>query len=205
MGISGPRDSTTSAAPAHSLGGLLDWAIAALIALAVIVFLAGIDFHIGGVAVRSHSAVRVLVVAIVLLIVRLRVGIASYPHWIMRMAMLIAICGSVEAWFRFLLATNGGADSYGYVSASHMLADGRLIDPAPIAEWLSAQNRLAIASPLGWTPAPGGAGIAPTFPIGTSIVMALFTLIGGSSAVYFVAPITGLITLWLVHRLAREW
>ena len=37
-------------------------------------------------------------------------------------------------WFRFLLSTIGGADSYGYVSASHMLASGRLIDPAPIAE-----------------------------------------------------------------------
>ena len=86
-----------------------------------------------------------------------------------------------------------------------MIAGGRLIDPAPIAEWLSAANRLAIASPLGWTPAADGAGIAPTFPIGTSLVMALFTLIGGTSAVYFVAPITGLITLWLVHRLAREW
>ena len=35
--------------------------------------------------------------------------------------------------------------------------------------------------------------------------MALFTLIGGTSAVFFVAPVTGLITLWLVYRLAREW
>ena len=80
--------------------------------------------------------------------------------------LLTAICGSVEAWFRFLLTTIGGADSYGYVSASRMIAGGRLIDPAPIAEWLSAANRLAIASPLGWTPAPDGSGIAPTFPIG---------------------------------------
>ena len=86
-----------------------------------------------------------------------------------------------------------------------MIAGGRLIDPAPIAEWMSAANRLAIASPLGWTPAADGAGIAPTFPIGTSLVMALFTLVGGTSAVYFVAPITGLITLWLVYRLASEW
>ena len=61
----------------------------------------------------------------------------------MRIALLTAICGSVESWFRFLLATIGGADSYGYVSASQMIAGGRLIDPAPIAEWLSAANRLA--------------------------------------------------------------
>jgi 4-amino-4-deoxy-L-arabinose transferase-like glycosyltransferase len=86
-----------------------------------------------------------------------------------------------------------------------VIASGRVIDAAPIAEWISAANRLAIASPLGWTPAPGGAGIAPTFPIGTSLVMALFTLVVGADAVYFVAPVTGLVTLWLVYRLAREW
>ena len=123
----------------------------------------------------------------------------------MRIALLTAICGSVETWFRFLLATIGGADSYGYVSASQMIAGGRLIDPAPIAEWLSAPNRMALASPLGWTPSPDGIGIAPTFPIGVSSVMALFSLIGGRIAVFFVAPVMGAITLVLVYRLAREW
>ena len=56
-----------------------------------------------------------------------------------------------------------------------MIAAGRLIEPAPIAEWLSAANRMALASPLGWTPSPDGSGIAPTFPIGVSSVMALFS------------------------------
>ena len=40
----------------------------------------------------------------------------------MRIVMLTAICGSVGTWFRFLLSTIGGADSYGYVSASRMIA-----------------------------------------------------------------------------------
>lgn len=202
MGISGQRDSAT--AP-RRLALLLDWAIAAALALTVLVFLVGVDIHLAGVTVRSHSAIRVLAGAAALLLVRWRFGIASYPKWIMRLAMLTAICGSVEAWFRFLLASVGGADSYGYASSSLVIASGRVIDAAPIAEWISAANRLAIASPLGWTPAPGGAGIAPTFPIGTSLVMALFTLVVGADAVYFVAPVTGLVTLWLVYRLAREW
>ena len=176
-----------------------------MIALAVLVYLVGIDVRIGGVTVRSHSALRVLAAAAALILVRVRAGIDSYPRWLMRMTLLVAICGSVESWFRFLLASIGGADSYGYVSASRMLADFRMIDPAPITEWLSAPNRMAIASPLGWTPSPDGSGIAPTFPIGVSMVMALFTLIGGANAVFFVAPVCGVITLWLVYRLAREW
>jgi len=202
MGVSGPRDSTTALSYFILL---LDWAIAAALALTVLVFLVGVDIHLAGVTVRSHSAIRVLAGGVALVLVRWQFGIVSYPKWIMRLAMLIAICGSVESWFRFLLASVGGADSYGYVSASRMIAGGRLIEAAPIAEWISAANRLAIASPLGWTPAPDGAGIAPTFPIGTSLVMALFTLVGGADAVYFVAPITGLITLCLVYRLARTW
>jgi 4-amino-4-deoxy-L-arabinose transferase-like glycosyltransferase len=121
------------------------------------------------------------------------------------MALLTAITGSVATWFRFLVSTIGGADSYGYVSASHMIASGRLIEPSPIAEWLSAANRMALASPLGWTPSPDATGIVPTFPIGVSSVMALVSLIGGPSSVFLVAPATGLLTLMLVYRLAREW
>ncbi|HUQ88537.1 MAG TPA: glycosyltransferase family 39 protein [Vicinamibacterales bacterium] len=201
MGISESRDST----PTGLLIVLLDWAIAAVLALAVLVFLAGIDVRIGGVTVRSHSAIRVIAAAAALILLRIRFGIDSHPRWLMRITLLVAICGSVEAWLRFLLATIGGADSYGYVSASRMIASGRLIDAAPIAEWLTAPNRMAIASPLGWTPSPDGTGIAPTFPIGVSAMMALFTTIGGAGAAFFVAPVTGVITLWLVYRLAREW
>lgn len=176
-----------------------------MLAFAVLVYFVGVDVRLGGMTVRSHSAVRVLAAAAALIFVRIRLGIDSYPRWLTRIALLAAICGSVESWFRFLLGTIGGADSYGYVSASRMLADFRMIDPAPAAEWLSAPNRLALASPLGWTPAPDGSGIAPAFPIGVSLVMALATMIGGSGAVFFVSPLCGAITLWLVYRLAREW
>lgn len=196
------RDSTT---PQGRFSAIADWLIAASLALAVIAAIAGVDFKIGAIGIRAHSAVRVLVVSLVLLGIRWRLGIASIPQWLSRVALLTIICGSVVTWFRFLLTTIGGADSYGYVSASHLIAGGRLIDPAPIAEWLTAPNRLAIASPLGWTPAPDGSGIAPTFPIGTSMLMAAFSSIGGSQAVFFVAPVLALLTLVLVYRAAREW
>jgi hypothetical protein len=184
---------------------LVDWLLAGAIAIAVIVAVAGVDFRLGAMAVRAHSAVRVLIVVAILIAVRWRMGIASIAPWLTRIALLTMICGSVLSWFRFLLSTIGGADSYGYVSASRVIASGRLIDAAPVAEWLSAANRLAIASPLGWTPAPDGSGIAPTFPIGTSSLMALFTMIGGQQAVFFVAPLMALLTLVLVYRGARDW
>jgi hypothetical protein len=187
------------------LTAIVDWLLAMSVALAIVVAIVGIDVKVGGMSLRAHSAIRVLVVSMALLAIRWRMGIVSVPDWLPRVALLIFICGSILAWFRFLLSTIGGADSYGYVSASHLIARGRLTDAAPIAEWLSAPNRLAIASPLGWTPAPDGSGIAPTFPIGTSALMALFSLIGGERAVFFVAPVMALLTLALVYRATRDW
>jgi 4-amino-4-deoxy-L-arabinose transferase-like glycosyltransferase len=184
---------------------ILDWLLAATVAIAVIGGLAGIDITIGRVSLSSHGPLRVLALTLVLAAIRWRLGVESLPNWLARLAMLTAICGSAAAWLRFLVSTIGGADSYGYVSASSLIAEGRIIADAPIAQWLSAGNRMALASPLGWTPSPDNAGIAPTFPIGVSLVMALFTRVGGASAVYFVAPVMGAIALALVYRLARQW
>lgn len=167
--------------------------------------LAGIDFTIAGANVRAHSVLRVLAGSAGLALLRYRLGITAAWPWLARLVLLTAICGSVLTWLRFLLGTIGGADSYGYVSASQILAHGRLIDTSPIADWLAAPNRMTLASPLGWTPSPDGAGIAPTFPIGVSVVMALVSIAAGPSAVFFVAPIMGVVTLLVVYGLAREW
>ena len=179
--------------------------LAATLALAAIVAAVGVDFAIGGLHVRSHSAWRVLAGAAVVLWLRLRLGVESFPAWLTRIVLLTLIAGSVGTWFRFLLTTAGGADSYGYVSASQLLRSGHLVAPAPIAEWLSAENRLRLAAPLGWAPAAGGNGIVPTYPLGLPMVMAAFSALGGSQAVYFVAPVLALLTLFLVYHVACRW
>jgi len=184
---------------------ILDWLIAATVAFAAISGTAGVDLELGTLSLRSHSAIRVLVIAVILIAVRWRTGIASFPLWLTRVVLLTAICGSVGTWFRFLVSTIGGADSYGYVSASELIARGSLISEAPIAGWLSAANRVAIASPLGWAPAPDGAGIVPTYPLGLPMLMALVSAVAGPQAVFFVAPFTAALTLLLVNRLARAW
>jgi 4-amino-4-deoxy-L-arabinose transferase-like glycosyltransferase len=148
---------------------------------------------------------RVMVIAIILIAIRWRMGIESLPLWLTRLMLLTAICGSVATWFRFLVPTIGSADSYGYVSASQLIAQGSLVAEAPVAGWLSAPNRLAIASPLGWSPSADGLGIVPAYPLGLPLLMALFTVVGGPGAVFFVAPCAAAITLLLVYRLASSW
>lgn len=163
------------------------------------------DVRAGSLSLSANSPLRVVATTGILVAIRLRFGVESLPAWLTRIALLTAISGSVLTWLRFLLTTVGGADSYGYASASQLIAQGRLIDAAPIAEWLSAPNRMAIASPLGWTPSQDGSGIVPTYPIGVSVVMAMFSLIAGSPGIFLVAPVMGIVTLFCAHRLAREW
>lgn len=174
-------------------------------AATAIVALAGIDAHIGGLSIRAHSATRVLIVVAMLVAARIWTGIVNPAVWITRVALLTAISGSVMTWLRFLLTAIGGADSYGYGSAARLIASGRLIDTVPIAEWLSAANRMAIASPLGWAPSADGSGIVPTYPLGVSYVMAAFDSIGGPHAIFLVSPVMALVALVLVYRFACDW
>lgn len=186
-------------------GALLDWLLAATIAVAAVAALAGIDIEVGGLRFRSHSPLRVLVAAAVLLGIRAWMGIGNKGQWLLRLAMLTMVACSVATWFRFLVSTIGGSDSYGYVSASQMLRDGRLSQPVPITEWLTMPNRLTLASPLGWAPAADGSGIVPTFPLGLPIVMAAFDAIAGPGAAFLVSPALALLALAVVFQLTREW
>jgi 4-amino-4-deoxy-L-arabinose transferase-like glycosyltransferase len=183
---------------------LLDGLIAALLALAALVAATGgFEIEAGSLTLRSHSAWRVLAIALIPLGFRLWTW-DKHAGSGFRIAMLSLIFLSIGYWFKYLLSTVGGADSYGYASAARMLASGRLIEPAPLAEWLSSPNRFALTSPLGWAPAAGG-GISPTYPLGLPALMAIFSIGGGSNAVYFVSPVMALLTLWLVFRLTRNW
>jgi len=56
------------------LSAVVDWLLAAALALAALVFFVGVDVRMGGVTVRSHSAVRVLAGAGALFLVRQRFG-----------------------------------------------------------------------------------------------------------------------------------
>src|SRR5688572_12296984 len=115
------RDKATPARPAveedrnclrfmessRTRNSILDWLLAATLAIAVISGLAGIDFEIGGVSFRSHSVWRVLVLSAIVVVIRRWMGIDSWPRWLTRVALLAAICGSAGTWLRFLLTTIG--------------------------------------------------------------------------------------------------
>ena len=63
--------------PPGTRNSILDWLLAATVAIAAISGLAGIDSEIGGLSVRSHGPLRVLALGAVLIAIRLRMGVGS--------------------------------------------------------------------------------------------------------------------------------
>jgi hypothetical protein len=97
----------------------------------------------------------------------------------------------------------GGLDSYGYVSAASLVAEGRLIEPQPLARLLPFPEASRAATPLAYVVAPDGESRAPRFPLGLPLVMAVFKVFGPEGP--FFAPLTmAVLTLLVVFLLARQ-
>ena len=97
-----------------------------------------------------------------------------------------------------------GADSYGYVSESQLLLDGSLVLDQPLARQVPWEDADWTFSPLGYRPGLDPGTIVPVYPVGLPLVMALFQLVGGPQAVFFVVPLLGLVTVLASAGLATR-
>ncbi len=77
-------------------------------------------------------------------------------------------------------AVAGGSDSSGYMSHARLLAAGRVhVQPRAIPGLPSVPGEPLLYAPLGFKPAPNGAGLVPTYPAGLSLfILALEPLAG---------------------------
>ncbi len=97
----------------------------------------------------------------------------------------------------------GGADPYGYVSQADLWRTGDLrihqpfvaAMPWPDAEWTF--------SPLGYKPSADHT-IIPTYAPGYPLLMALFTLVFGTPAAFWVAPLAGAALVLLTYALGAR-
>jgi hypothetical protein len=120
---------------------------------------------------------------------------------------VVCWCGIATAvllWTAYQVRFCGGSDSYGYVSAAHALVNGQVILPQPIVAWLPFPDALPAATPLGWAPAPSGNAIVPGYPLGLSVVMAIFMLVAGPGAEFYVPLAAGIGLLVLTYRLTTR-
>jgi hypothetical protein len=101
--------------------------------------------------------------------------------------------------------TAAGADPYGYVSQATLWTSGSVLQPqhslAREAPWANAAWSF---SPLGYVPGADLAYVAPAYPVGLPLQMALAMKVGGMSAGYIVVPILGALAVWLTFLLGRR-
>ena len=100
----------------------------------------------------------------------------------------------------------GGSDSSGYLNAAKLFASGH------VTERIRGLARLGLPAddahifvPLGFTPIDWPGRMAPSYPPGLPLHMALAGLVGGwSRAPFLVSPLAGIACLILLYLLGRE-
>jgi hypothetical protein len=122
-------------------------------------------------------------------------------RWSRPVAAALALL-SVAIAIRFGTFVASDSDTFGYVSQAHLLASGHVTARPPLLS-LAPQLGRAIA-PSGYTLAPAGDAMVPTYAPGYPLVMALALRIGGSSAVYYVVPLFAGLTVWLTYVLGQR-
>jgi hypothetical protein len=187
-------------------GFVLDVTIAAALAVAIHVALyGGFQLGIGPVRLSARSLTRPLIVCTLLAAGRVmflrRSGGGIVPA-IGRVGFLALFGVLAGTWFRFAVTSCGGADSYGYVSASRLLRSFQLSYLDPIAD-LPLSDPVSAVTPLGYVAAPDRHTVVPGYPLGLPAVMAAFAGWFGNGAEFYVSPVLATCSAAVAYRIAR--
>ena len=174
----------------------------------------GIQFRVGDVVLRSRDPIRPLAIAIVLSFVY---GVAfrhAFIERIRRLERLIArdatlvavICAVIVSGLsvRWSTYAASGSDSSGYVSEAYGWRYGPLPRPIPLDASLPWPSPATALAPLGYTSAPDGKAIVPTYSPGLPMMMALALAAVGSRGPYLVVPVFAGLIVWTTFVLGRR-
>ena len=120
-----------------------------------------------------------------------------------RLALALA-CLTAALGIQFGTFSAGSADSYGYVSQADLWLTRTLIVDEPLADQAPWRNANWTLTPFGYRPGDRRGTMVPTYSPGLPIVMAAFKAVGGPSAVYYVVPLLGALTVWLTFLLGSR-
>jgi hypothetical protein len=131
----------------------------------------------------------------------------SRPNLIASLVVAAAVVSVVAFGLLKGLFVAAAADAYGYVCQADLWARGSVIVRQPFAEAMAWPNAAASLAPLGYRPhrpAAHGTDIVPVYSPGVPMLMALFKVIGGPRAVYFVVPLLGGVAVWATYLMGRR-
>ena len=119
-------------------------------------------------------------------------------------AIVVAAVWVVAAGLTWGTYSAGAADPYGYVSESDLWVRGDLVVEQPVAARLPWPDVDATLAPLGYRPGSEPGTLVPVYSTGLPIVMAVFQLVAGPRAVFWVVPILGALAVVATGLLARQ-
>jgi len=128
----------------------------------------------------------------------------SGPAWLLAATALLF--GYSLVLFHHTSYAAGGSDSSGYVNAARLLASGRTHEPIRGLSRLGLSDDWArVFTPLGYVPSQERREMAPYYPLGLPLHMAVAAVFAGwSQGPFLVSPLAALACLVLLYALGRE-
>jgi len=126
---------------------------------------------------------------------------------ISQLLVVLTIVAIVTFGLKRGLFVAAAADAYGYVSQADLWAAGELVIHQPFAAQMTWPNATASLAPLGYrahTANPADKDIVPIYSPGLPMLMAIFKLIGGHRAVFFVVPLLGGLAVWATYLIGAR-
>lgn len=121
-----------------------------------------------------------------------------------RFALAVLVAATILVGVAYNTMAVGGSDSYGYVSESQLLLHGRLTVPQPWAKSVPWPHGPGTFTPVGYTLTDDDSALAPTYPIGLPLLMAVAALIAGHCATFWVVPIAGGVLVLATYGVGRR-
>lgn len=135
----------------------------------------------------------------------------GYRQRNVRIALIAASVLALGLYLNLLVSHTayvaGGFDSSGYLNEARGFAEGRVIRQIPIFRSLNLDpaGNPWLFTPLGYVPGPEPGTMAPFYPPGLPLHLALFGLVGGWSAgPFLVAPLCAALSAVLIYLLSRQ-
>src|SRR4029079_15058231 len=126
---------------------------------------------------------------------------------ISQLLVVLTIVAIVTFGLKRGLFVAAAADAYGYLSQADLWAAGELVVHQPFAAKMTWPNATASLAPLGYRPHtanPADKDVLPIYSPGLPMLMAIFKLIGGHRAVFFVVPLLGGLAVWATYLIGAR-
>jgi hypothetical protein len=124
-----------------------------------------------------------------------------------QLVVVAAIAVVVAFGLKCGLFVAAAADAYGYVSQADLWIKGDLVVHQPYGKAMTWPNASDSLAPLGYRPHtrnPEDKDIVPVYSPGVPLLMALFKIVGGAQAVYFVVPLLGGLAVWATYLMGAS-